>query len=170
MSVDAMSSDSIYHDATSRLVRAGLLTALTDGLFSSVLAGVFYASTVMRLWQGVASVLLGPWALDGGAHTAMIGIFMHVGVAFGWSAVFLFVVMRLHVVRRVLATRYGVAKVAAVYGPFIWLVMSLAVIPLLAHRPPTISYRWWVQFVGHFPFVALPMVAAISDRLPFRDR
>jgi hypothetical protein len=38
-----------------------------------------------------------------------------------------------------------VVKVASVYGPFIWMVMSLAVIPLLLHRPPTINVRWWVQ-------------------------
>ena len=44
------------------------------------------------------------------------------------------------------------------YGPFIWTVMSVVVIPLLVHRPPSINVRWWVQFVGHIPFVALPIV------------
>ena len=43
----------------SRLVRAGLLTALTDGTFASVLSVFAYGSTVTRLWQGVASTLLG---------------------------------------------------------------------------------------------------------------
>jgi uncharacterized membrane protein YagU involved in acid resistance len=50
----------------------------------------------------------------------------------------------------------------AVYGPAIWLVMSLAVISLLSSRPPAFNFRWWVQFVGHIPFVAVPMVAMIS--------
>ena len=49
-----------------RLLRAGLLTGLTDGLFSSVLAAFFYGSTVSRLWQGVASVLFGAAAFEGG--------------------------------------------------------------------------------------------------------
>ena len=40
--------------------------------------------------------------------------------------------MRASAVRRVLDSPYGAVKVAAVYGPFIWMVMSLAVIPLLA--------------------------------------
>jgi hypothetical protein len=40
--------------------------------------------------------------------------------------------------------------------------MSLAVIPLLVHRPPTINFRWWVQLLGHIPFVAIPIVASIS--------
>ena len=47
-----------------RLVRAGLLTAITDGLFSSVLSVAFYNSTVQRLFQGVASTLLGPDATE----------------------------------------------------------------------------------------------------------
>jgi hypothetical protein len=36
--------------------------------------------------------------------------------------------------------------------------MSLVVIPMLTGRPPTITTRWWVQLVGHIPFVALPIV------------
>ena len=146
----------------SRLLRAGLLTAVTDGLFSSVLAAFFYGSTVMRLWQGVASVLLGAAAFEGGSRTAAIGVLMHIGVAFGWSAVFLLLVLSSSSLRAILAEPYGVVAVAAVYGPLVWLVMSLAVIPLLTHRPPAINFRWWVQLVGHIPFVALPIVTMIG--------
>ena len=147
---------------SSRLVRAGLLTAVTDGLFSSVLVVAAYGSTVTRLWQGVASVLLGPGAFDGGLRTVLVGLAMHVGVAFFWSAVFLFVGQRLGWVRRVLESPHGVVKVAALYGPFVWAVMSLVVIPVLVRRPPAINFRWWVQLLGHFPFVGLPIVAGIG--------
>ena len=145
-----------------RFLRAGLLTAVTDGLFSSALAAFVYGSTVTRLWQGVASVPLGAAAFDGGSRTATIGVLMHVGVAFGWSAVFLLLVLSSSWLRGVLAEPYGVIAVAAVYGPLIWLVMSLAVIPSFTHRPPAINIRWWVQLVGHVPFVALPIVALIG--------
>lgn len=147
-----------------RLVRAGLLTGATDGLFSSVLATVFYHSTVTQLFQGVASTVLGKRAFEGGTPTALLGVLMHFGVAFGWSAVFLFLVMRSRRVGDLLASRNGVAKVASLYGPFIWLVMSLVVIPLLLHRPPAINFRWWVQLIGHIPFVGLPIVASIARR------
>ena len=146
----------------SRLVRAGLLTAVTDGLFSSVLVVAAYGSTVTRLWQGVAAVLLGPGAFDGGLRTALVGLAMHVAVAFTWSAVFLVLVRRAAWLRRLVGSRHGVLKVAALYGPFVWTVMSLVVIPLLVRRPPTIGFRWWVQLVGHFPFVGLPIVAGIG--------
>jgi len=153
----------------SRLVRAGVLTAISDGLFSSVLAAVFYHSTVTRLWQGVASTLLGPEAFNGGTKTALVGVLMHVGVAFGWSTVFLLLVMRLRLIRSLLASPYGVLRVATLYGPFIWLVMSLAVIPLLLHRPPSITIRWWVQLFGHIPFVGIPIVASIGRGYPGPD-
>jgi hypothetical protein len=144
----------------SRLIRAGLLTGIIDGLFSSVLNVLVYGSTISRLFQGVASVLLGKEALDGGAPTVALGVLMHFGVAFGWSAVFLFLVLRSSWVRGLLASSYGVAKVAALYGPFVWMVMSLAAIPILVQRPPTIGVRWWVQLIGHFPFVGIPIVAS----------
>jgi hypothetical protein len=168
MSAAAPPDSTPYRMALSRLVRAGLLTALTDGLFSSVLSVAFYHSTVERLFQGVASTLLGREALSGGTRTAIIGVIMHVGVAFAWSAVFLFLVGRSRWIRGVLSRPYGVVKFASLYGPLVWMVMSLAVIPLLLHRPPTITVRWWVQLFGHILFVGIPIVASIG-RMPSRQ-
>lgn len=147
------------------LLGAGLLTGVSDGLFASVLHVFAYGSTVTRLWQGVASVLLGPRAFEGGPRTAVLGLLMHFGVAFAWSAVFLFLVLRWPRVREVLASRHGVLKVAAVYGPFIWMTMSLVVIPILVQRPPNLSLRWVHQLVGHIPFVGLPIVGVSARKL-----
>jgi len=154
----------------SRLMRAGLLTGVTDGLFSSVLSVAFYHSTVTRLFQGVASTLLGPAAFDGGLKTAALGVLMHFGVAFGWSAVFLVLLDRSPWIRGLLRSPHGALKVASVYGPFIWMVMSLAVIPLLLHRPPAITGRWWVQLIGHIPFVGWPIAWAAGKDQPQLNR
>ncbi len=153
-------------DSLVRLARAGLLTGVIDGLFSSILSVFFYNSTVTRLFQGVASTLLGKAALEGGTRTAAIGVLMHFGVAFGWSAVFLLLFSRTRWIRERLASRNGAIQIASLYGPFIWLVMSLAVIPLLLHRPPSITIRWLIQLLGHIPFVALPIVAMIGRGAP----
>ena len=134
-----------------RIVVAGVLTGVIDGLFSSVLSAVFYGSTVSRLFQGVAATLLGPTAVDGGVRTALIGVAMHFGVALGWSVVF---------------ASGGPIRIASFYGPLIWVTMSLLIIPQLTGRPTSITYRWWVQFFGHIPFVALPIVTVIG--LPLR--
>jgi uncharacterized membrane protein YagU involved in acid resistance len=143
-------------------MRAGLLTGVTDGLFSSVLSVAFYHSTVTRLFQGVAATLLGPTVFDRGLSTAAIGLLMHFGVAFGWSAVFLILHDRSPWLRRLVRSPNGILKVAAPYGPAVWMVMSLVVIPLLLHRPPAITRRWWIQFFGHIPFVGLPIVWSIG--------
>jgi len=147
---------------SARLLRSTILTGVSDGLFSSVLVTVFYGSTFARLWQGVASTLIGRSAFDRGVPVVLLGLFIHFCVAFTWSAVFLFIAMRIGRVQRLLAGPYGIIKVAALYGPFVWLMMSLVVIPLfVGHWPPTITYRWWIQLVGHFPFVGIPIVASI---------
>jgi hypothetical protein len=151
-----------------RLLRAGLTTGITDGLFATVLSVFFYSSTATRLFQGVASTVLGKGALEGGTRTALIGVLMHFGVAFAWSAIFLLLYRGSSWLRRVTASWGGIAAVALVYGPLIWLIMSFLVIPLLLHRPPTINTRWWIQFIGHFPFVGLPIVSCIARGAPDR--
>lgn len=115
--------------------------------------------------------MLGPDAYQGGTRTALLGVLMHFGVAFAWSAIFLLLVWRSERLRNILHSRFGILKVASVYGPLIWMVMSLAVIPALVHRPPTISARWWIQLLGHIFFVGLPIVASIGAGTPLqRDR
>jgi len=150
----------VNRDLAFRLARAGLLTGVVDGLFSSILSVAAYHSTVSRLFQGVAAVVLGDEAFSGGAATVALGLVMHFGVAFGWSAVFIFLVLRWSWMRGVVTAPHGVVKVASVYGPLIWMVMSLIVIPTFTHRLPTISIRWWVQLIGHIPFVGVPIVAS----------
>lgn len=151
--------------AVARLIRAGVTTAITDGLFSSVLVMFFYNSTFARLWQGVASTVIGPSAFDGGSRMVALGLAMHVGVAFAWSAVFLLAFDALPPIRRVAASGSGALALAAIYGPVIWMTMSCLVIPSMTHRPPTIAFRWWVQFFGHIPFVAVPIVMSIRRKI-----
>lgn len=158
-----MSQDAGSRSALSRILLAGLVTGITDGLFASV-SSFFSDSNPARLFQGVASTLLGPSALDGGARTAAIGVLMHFGVALGWSAVFLLLYESSPWLRSLVQSPLGPLKVASVYGPFIWLVMSLVVIPLLVHRPPIFRPRWWVQLIGHIFFVGLPIVSMIGRR------
>jgi hypothetical protein len=151
-------------DRRGRLVRAWLLVGVVDFLFASCLSVFAYRSTFSRLWQGVASVLLGSQAMNGGSRTVAIGVLMHFGVALFWAAVFVFLVLRSSWVQSVLSSRYGVVEVAALYGPLIWMLMSLLVIPAFTRRPPTLGFRWWVQLFAHIPFVALPIVWAGRPR------
>jgi hypothetical protein len=135
-----------------------LVTAAWDFLCASTLSVVAYRSTFSRLWQGVAAAALGPSALQMGARGVVIGLVLHLLVALVWSTIFVLALARSVTLRRAVARPEGALGVAAVYGPFIWLVMSLAVIPLATGKPPAIGFRWWVQIFAHVPFVALPLV------------
>lgn len=164
MSVDALSysAPSVKSAVFSRLVRAWLITAVSDATFSSVLVTVFYGSTFSRLWQGVASVPLGAKALDGGTQMVLVGLLLHFCVALTWTTVFLIIWMVSDAVRRLSSSLGGAVVLACVYGPIIWMAMSFVVIQTFTHKPPTINFRWWVQFFGHIPFVAFPIVATIG--------
>lgn len=149
----------------STLVRAWLTIAVVDWLFASTLGVVAYHSTVARVWQGVASVVLGPSALQGGLRTVLVGTALHLCVAFTWTAVFLGLALLSERLRSIISTPAGVLAVAIVYGPLVWIAMSTLIIPTATGRPPTIGARWIVQAVAHMFFVALPIVAMVARGL-----
>ena len=127
-----------------------LVTATWDFLCATALSVFAYHSTFTRLWEGVAAV----------AHLKGVaaGIAIHCLVALVWSAAFVFVAATSPALLRTIQSPGGALAVAAIYGPLIWLVMSLAVIPLAIGRPPTFAFRWWVQVFAHIPFVTIPIV------------
>src|SRR4051812_33062555 len=152
----------MYRSAVALLLRTWLLIAGVDFIFASCLSVFAYKNTFVRFWQGIASVLLGPSAMQGGMRTMFIGILMHAGVALAWSTVFLIVALVWPRVRKLIASPGGVVLVATLYGPIVWMVMSLIVIPTLTGRPPNFTGRWWFQIFAHIPFVALPIVWSVS--------
>ena len=140
------------------LIPVWLVTAAWDFVCATALSVFAYHTTFARLWQGVASTVLGPSALDGGATTIAAGIVLHLAVAFTWSAIFVAAARMSPGIRRAIATPSGALAVAVAYGPIIWLVMSLVIIPLATGRPPRFGFRWWVQIFAHVPFVTIPLV------------
>ncbi len=134
------------------------VTAAWDFVCASMLSMFAYGSTFSRLWQGVAATVLGPAATTMGARGVAAGLALHLLVALVWSAVFVVLLARSVTLRRVVESPRGAIAVAMLYGPFIWLVMSIAVIPLATGRPPAFGFRWWVQVFAHVPFVTLPIV------------
>ena len=147
------------------LLRAWLAIAVIDGIFATLLPVVAYGAPLGRVWQGVASTLLGPAAMQGGGRTMLVGLVMHAGVALAWTTVFVALALASPALRRIVERPAGIVAVSALYGPAIWMVMSFLVIPRLTGRAPAIDRRWWVQLVAHVPFVALPIVAVVGRGL-----
>ena len=140
------------------LIPVWLVTAAWDFCCASLLSVFVYGSTLARFWQGVASTAFGAGALEAGWIGVAEGLLLHLSVAFTWSAIFVAAMFASPKLRRAIRPAGGALLVAALYGPIIWLVMSLVVIPLATGRPPAFNFRWWVQVFAHLPFVTLPLV------------
>ncbi|MBW7935117.1 MAG: hypothetical protein H3C62_16215 [Gemmatimonadaceae bacterium] len=140
-----------------RLARTGVTIGVVDALWAVVLT-LAYGRSVTALWQGVAAVPFGRAMLDAGARGTLVGLGVHFCVALWWSFVFLFAHTQSAALRRLVSTTGGMAVVASLYGPAIWCVMSLLVIPVMTHTPTVITVRWVIQLCGHALFVGLPIV------------
>ena len=140
------------------LLPVWLVTAAWDAVCATALGVLAYGSTAAAVWQGVASTVLGSPALTGGAPAVATGLGLHMMVALTWSTLFVAAARAWPALRRAIRTAAGALAVAAVYGPAIWLVMSLLVIPIATGRPPRVGPRWWVQVAAHIPFVSIPLV------------
>jgi len=135
-----------------------LVTAAWDFVCATMLSVFAYGSTFSRMWQGVAATVLGARALTMGRRGVLAGLLLHLAVAFVWSAAFVLAIRWSAALRRAIARPAGAIAVASIYGPLIWLVMSLVVIPMATRRPPAFGVRWWVQIFAHVLFVTLPLV------------
>jgi hypothetical protein len=147
-----------------------LVTAAWDFLCASALSVFAYGGTFSGLWRGVASTAFGQQMLTAGTRGILAGIGAHLSIAFMWSAIFVTGLVASAALRRIVARPAGAFAAACLYGPIIWLVMSLALIPFLTGRPPVFSYRWWVQVFAHIPFVAIPLVFTARRTLELAKR
>ena len=147
-----------------------LVTAAWDFICASALSVFAYKGTIGGLWRGVASTAFGQHMLTAGGRGILAGIGAHLSIAFTWSAIFIAALVISAGLRRIVSTPGGAFAVACVYGPVIWLVMSLALIPFLTGRAPTFGFRWWVQVFAHIPFVTLPLVFTARRALGLAKR
>jgi len=136
--------------------------AVLDGLFAIALYVMPGSVTIVRLFHGIASALIGPAAFRGGTTTFALGVALHFTVALAWSLIFLLLLRGTRFVPRMLESQFGALKVAAWYGPVVYATMSLALIPLFTRRMPPINEMWALLLVGHIPFVGLPIAAIVG--------
>lgn len=145
------------------LLKSAIAVGISDFLFASVSNWLMQHRTPVRVFQGVASVPFGKGMIDRGVGAAFLGLLLHFFVALIWSTVYYLITRSSSGVRNLVRTPQGAAAFALLYGPFIWLFMSLVLIPAFVHRAPTFTPIWWVQLVGHAVFVVGPMIWAFGD-------
>jgi uncharacterized membrane protein YagU involved in acid resistance len=111
-----------------------------------------------RIFQSVASGLLGAKAFQGGAKTAALGLFLHLVIAFIWAAIYYMASRQI----TFLTQRPVIAGL--LYGEFVWLMMNCVVLPLSAiHRwpPGTDPAAIITGPIGHLFLVGLPIALAV---------
>lgn len=155
-------------DATdlASVLKAGAVVAILDGLFAILLYSVIVRSTTApRIFQGIASNLIGKGAFDGGAPTVALGVLLHFTVAYTWTTVYYVALRTFASLRDVISAPAGKAFVGVALGATIWLVMDFVVIPLTGGKPaPPSGWRFSVQLVWHMIAVGPPIVAIVRYR------
>lgn len=141
------------------IVLGGLTIGVLDFFDAWLFFGVYSGLGFQRVWQSVASGLLGGEAARaGGWNTAFLGIFLHFVVSFGVATVYYVVARNISLlIRRPIIS-------GLIYGVIAHLVMKYVVIPLSAigvistyNVPNFIN-----SIIGHALLVGLP-VALIAN-------
>ena len=153
------------HPSLRRVLLAAAVVAVADMLDAIIVWVVIYQrSTVQRIFQSVATGLLGPESFKGGAATAALGLVLHCVVALGWTLVFFFLLRSWPWLRRTTASTRGAVLAGLAYGVVVWLLMDGVVLPLSHARVTPVSQPWfWIQLATH-PFVVGLPIALILGR------
>ena len=143
-----------------RFVLAGAWVGLNDISFAiAVWTGIYRRVSPERILQSIAAGLLGPASFEGGAATAVLGLFLHFVVAYGWTAVFLVALLTWPALRARAARPGWALGLGLLYGALVWLGMDFIVLPLSRARATSVSAPWfWMQLVQHPFLVGLPIV------------
>lgn len=154
---------------TGRIVVAGVTVAVADMTWAVLWVRATRGTGPLRVFQSVASGLLGPAAFQGEWRTALVGLTLHTTIAFTWTVLFLVALVRSPRLRQRVSTRRGAVAVGLIYGALVWLVMDWLVLPLSHARstPPTALW-FWLQLLTHPLLVGLPIVWLLAGHRPGR--
>lgn len=156
---DEDSSASLRPSAFETIVFGGLAIGVLDFLDATLFFGLYFGAAFQRIWQGVASGLLGSEAARaGGWNTALLGILLHFVVSFCVATVYYLAARNIpFLIRRPVIS-------GLIYGVLAHLVMKFVVIPLSAIG--TVNAYDLPNFlnsvIGHALVVGLPVALIAS--------
>ena len=143
--------------ALKTIVLGGLAVGVLDAAAASLTA-LLRGGSPARVWQYVASSLLGNESFDRGTTSILIGLLIHFGVAFGVATSF-------YLLTRIfpLLLRQPVIS-GIVYGIVVYFAMAYAIVPMTAVKPGAFSWSGLViGLITHILCVGLPP-ALIANR------
>lgn len=144
------------------IVWGGAACAILDGIAASVQFGL-KGIKPRRVWQGVASGLLGERAFRQGWGSGSLGLLLHCVIAFSVATVFVVAYTQIPL----LARAYWIS--GAAYGVLVFVVMNFVVVPVSARaKRPASSQVIVAQLIIHICFVGLP-IAIAANRFTFPE-
>jgi uncharacterized membrane protein YagU involved in acid resistance len=130
--------------------------AIIDGLDAVIFSGM-RGVPPMRLFQAIAFSVLGPDTYSYGLSSALLGVLLHISVAFGIVSVYV------QVSRWMPALRKYPFVFGLSYGIVVWLVMNFVILPLTRIGVPRLSGLTVVNgILIHMLGVGLPAAHAAS--------
>jgi hypothetical protein len=145
------------------VAKAGAIVALLDGSYAVIVyAWILHLTTSARIFQGIASRLIGKGSFDGGAATVALGVLLHFTVAYGWTTIYYVALRNFAALRELVATTGGKVVAGMLLGATVWLVMNFVVVPLFGGKsvnPP--HWQFNTQLIWHMIAVGPPIVAIV---------
>ena len=136
-------------NALRTIVLTGLIVGAMD-ITSAIIIVLARGSTVARLFQFIASGLLGQDAFKGGIGITALGLALHFFIAFALVAVFCAASYRIRFLRD-----HAVSS-GIIYGLIVYAVMNLVVLPLSAAKPRHTLTGDLIQIGIHMFVIGLP--------------
>lgn len=142
------------------ILYGGLAVGVLDGL-AAVILTVVYGRSPSRMFQSIASGLIGRNSYEGGLATVLLGVSLHFLIAFIWATIYYGASLKLPaLIQRALI--YG-----PIYGVVVYFAMQMIVLPLSAIQKPAFSFAPPLQMlqgiIVHILCVGLP-IALLARR------
>ena len=150
--------------ALDTILYGGLAVGVLDALDAIIFFGIRNGTSPKRIFQHIASGLLGRASFDGGYATALLGFFLHFLIAFIIAATYYRASLILPMLVRH-AVSWGL-----IYGIAAFFVMNWIVVPLSAAPQGSFAIGPFLNgVIGHALLVGLP-VALFAHRSARADQ
>ncbi|MGE5334849.1 MAG: hypothetical protein ACM3N4_09140 [Nitrososphaerota archaeon] len=137
------------------IVIAGLVIALVNGLDQTIFAVVTQPVTPVTVFQYFASAFIGLGAFAGGYTTALLGLLIHVVVAFVVAGVFILAASRSAFLRRTVFVS------ALVYGAAVSIVSGVLLPFTAAPKLPVNTLAVVHGLIADALFIGLPLAMTV---------
>ena len=137
------------------ILYGGLAVGVLDGS-AAVITTLLYGNRPARMFQTIARGLLGPASYDGGLATVLLGVALHILIAYIWATIYNGASLKIPALIR------QAAVCGPIYGVVVYFAMQIIVLPLSAIRTAPFAFAgnlkgMVIGIITHIICVGLPI-------------